>query len=141
MNRSYDELSKLETFKERFEYVKLNGQVGHETFGSKRYVNQNFYRSKEWKTARRNAIVRDNGCDLGIPDRPIFGKVIVHHLNPITADDIISKSFKCLDPNNLISVSYNTHEALTYGDESLLIPEFKERTPNDTCPWRNVNNE
>lgn len=134
--RTYTELSKLKTFKDRFDYVKLNGQVGGETFGSKRYLNQQFYRSKEWKTVRRNVIVRDNGCDLGIQDRPIQGKVIVHHLNPITPDDIISKSFKCLDPNNLITVSYNTHEALSYGDESLLIPEVIERKPNDTCPWK-----
>lgn len=136
MIRSYEELSKLETFKDRFEYVKLNGQVGEPTFGSRRYINQKFYRSKEWKTARRNAIVRDNGCDLGIPDRPIQGKVIVHHLNPITPEDIASKSFKCLDPNNLITVSHNTHEALSYGDESLLIPEYTGRSKNDTCPWR-----
>lgn len=134
--RTYEELSQLKTFKERFDYVKLNGQVAEETFGSKRYLNQQFYRSKEWKTARRNAIVRDNGCDLGISDRPIQGKVIVHHLNPITPKDIMLRSHKCLDPNNLITVSYNTHEALSYGDESLLIPDFIERSPNDTCPWK-----
>lgn len=139
--RTYEELSQLKTFKERFEYVKLNGQVAEETFGSKRYINQQFYRSKEWKTARRNVIVRDNGCDLGIPDRPIQGKIIVHHLNPITPEDIISKSYKCLDPDNLITVSYNTHEALSYGDESLLIPDNLERSPNDTCPWKRVNND
>ena len=139
--KTYTELITLPTFEERFNYLKLNGKVGESLFGSKRLLNQNFYRSPEWKRARRDAIVRDNGCDLGIEERPIYGKVMVHHINPITVDDIVNRSPSCLDPDNLITVSVMTHEAITYGDEGLLLTNPVERKPRDTCPWQKISNK
>lgn len=138
MNKSYNELVKYKSFDERFNYVKLNCVVCDPTFGSHRYLNQRFYSSTEWKKARRDAIIRDNGCDLGIIDRPIHGKMTVHHLNPLTMADIISHSNKCLDLNNLITVSYETHRALTYGGDAPLNVGVIERQPNDTSPWRTI---
>ena len=136
MIRTYSELITLPTFLDRFEYLRLNGKVGEETFGYYRYLNQVFYRSAEWKKIRNLVIVRDNGCDLGLSGYDIHGKVYIHHMNPITVDDIRNRSDFLLNPDYLICVSHMTHEAITYGDKSLLLLEPIERTKNDTCPWR-----
>lgn len=135
-DRRYSELVKLKTFKERFDYLKLSGRVGAETFGHDRYLNQELYRHAPWRKARRDVILRDNGCDLGAPDRLISGMVIVHHMNPITIDDVISGDPKVFDPEFLICTSLLTHNAIHYGDEHLLLKEPDIRMPNDTCPWR-----
>ena len=135
--RTYSELVTLLTFEERFEYLKLDGQVGEDTFGFDRYLNQRFYRSEEWKQVRREVIVRDNGCDLAIPDREIFGRIIVHHMNPISVSDIDGNEKYILDPEFLITTFKLTHDAIHFGDESLLIAtEPVVRTRDDTCPWR-----
>ena len=137
ISKTYSELIQLPTFKERFEYLKLNGMVGEETFGFDRYLNQAFYNSLEWKRFRRDIIVRDNGCDLGIDDREIGGMIIIHHLNPISMDDIIKKNVEVLlNPENVICVSTLTHQAIHYGDESLLNTTPIDRRKNDTCPWK-----
>lgn len=135
--RTYSELSKLKTFRERYEYLKLNGVVGEETFGFDRYINQMFYKSEEWKRIRNYVITRDNGCDLGIPDRKIVDSVIlVHHMNPITKEDIINKNEILLDPEYLITTIKPTHDAIHYSDESLLAEDLIIRSKNDTCPWK-----
>lgn len=134
--RTYSELSKLKTFKERFTYLRLNGFVGKETFGFDRYLNQIFYKSAKWRSIRDFVIVRDSGCDLGIEGREIYGKIIIHHMNPITIQDIEQESDFLLDPEFLISTVHETHNAIHYGDENLLILAPIERKPNDTCPWR-----
>ena len=134
--RTYSDLIKLPTFEDRYRYLRLGGRVGEETFGFERYLNQSFYKSKEWKKIRDEVIVRDNGCDLGIEDREIYGKIIVHHMNPISIEDIIHRSEYLLNPEYLISTVKNTHDAIHYGDESLLITMPIERTKNDTCPWK-----
>lgn len=136
MIRTYSELIKLPTFKERFEYLSLKGCVGKETFGWERYINQAFYRSKEWKDVRNFVIVRDCGCDLGIPGREIPDRILIHHMNPILPKDIVLSNDFILDPEYLICTTHNTHEAIHYGSEDLLISEPVERTPNDTCPWK-----
>jgi hypothetical protein len=133
--RTYSELSKLQTFENRYEYLRLNGAVGEETFGFDRFINQNFYKSQEWKTIRDFVIVRDNGCDLGIEGYEIRGKIFIHHMNPILPKDIETQSKFLLDPEYLISTTHPTHNAIHYGDESLLIRAPIERTKNDTCPW------
>jgi hypothetical protein len=137
-DRSYSELITLPTFEERFRYLKLGGAIGKETFGFDRYLNQAFYSTLEWKNFRRDMIVRDLGCDLGIPDREIGGIIILHHINPISMADIRQRNIEVLlNPENVICVSHNTHNAIHYGDESLLTPStLVERRPNDTCPWR-----
>lgn len=134
--RTYSELITLPTFEERFEYLRLNGAVGEETFGFDRYLNQLFYKSQEWRAIRDAVIIRDNGCDLGIEGREIYGKIIVHHMNPIYKDDILTRSDYLLNPEYLICTIKNTHDAIHYGDESLLIKAPVERSKNDTCPWR-----
>ena len=134
--RTYSELITLTTFEERYEYLKLNGQVGVETFGFDRYLNQMFYRSQEWKSIRNRVIIRDNGCDLGIEGREIHGQILIHHMNPITKEDILNRTEFLLNPDYLISTIKSTHDAIHYGDENLLITEPIERKPNDTCPWR-----
>lgn len=137
MIRTYSELLTFKTFEERFDYLKLNGIVGKDTFGFDRYMNQLLYNnSKEWKAVRRKVIVRDNGCDLGMDGYDILGKILVHHLNPITIDDIKNRSPTIFDLNNLICVSHNTHNAIHYGDENLLVKAPIERKLNDTCPWK-----
>lgn len=134
--RSYNELIQFQTFEERFNYLRLIGQVGFDTFGNDRYMNQMFYQSAEWRHVRNFVITRDNGCDLGCPDRPIFGTIYVHHINPITKEDIERSDYsKLLDPNNLICVSFDTHNAIHYGVD-LAKPLFAERKPNDHCPWK-----
>ena len=136
-NRSYSELIALPTYQERFNYLKLAGRVGADTFGFDRYLNQHLYqRNPRWKKTRDKVIIRDNGCDLGIEGREIFGKIIVHHMNPITMDDILNDRDWIYDPEFLICTAHITHNAIHYGDERLLMLDPKERTPNDTCPWK-----
>lgn len=134
--RTYSELIKLATFEERYEYLRLGGIIGDETFGFDRYLNQVFYRSQKWKSIRDFVIVRDNGCDLGVEGHEIYGKILIHHMNPITIKDIEKESAYLLDPEFLISTTHNTHNAIHYGDKSLLITAPVERRKNDTCPWR-----
>lgn len=136
--RTYSELITIPTFEERYKYLKIGGKVGEETFGFERYLNQEFYKSHEWQSIRRQVIVRDLGCDLGIEGREIHGKIIVHHMNPITIDDIIEASDFLLNPEYLICTLKSTHDAIHYGDESLLIKAPVERTKNDTCPWKHT---
>lgn len=133
---SYRELIQLKSFEERFEYLKLHGQVGRETFGFDRYLNQQFYRSKEWRQFRSLIITREEGLDLGLVGFPILGSPIVHHLNPLTPEDVENSTDVLFDPNNVILVSHNTHEAIHYGDANLLPKAPIERRPNDTIPWR-----
>ena len=134
--RTYSELITIPTFKERFEYLQLKGSVGKDTFGYDRHLNQVLYRSPEWKRLRNQIIIRDCGCDLACEGYDINSKVLIHHLNPITVDDVLARSRKVFDPNNLVCVSHNTHNAIHYGDVDLLITGPIIRTKNDTCPWR-----
>ena len=134
--KTYSELIKLKTFEERYEYLKLGGIVGKETFGFDRYLNQTFYKTDEWLSIRDHVIVRDNGCDLGIEGRGIHSRILVHHMNPITKEDILSRSEYLLNPEYLICTIKSTHDAIHYGDESLLIATPVERRKNDTCPWK-----
>ena len=134
--RTYSELITLPTFEERFKYLQLNGSVGKDTFGFDRYVNQNFYRSKEWKRVRDFVILRDNGCDLAADGYVIYGKIIIHHMNPITVKDIESATDYLMNPEYLICTTHSTHNAIHYGDGSLLMMLPTERRKNDTCPWR-----
>ena len=136
MIRTYSELITHSTFEDRFEYLSLKGQVGQETFGFDRYLNQKFYRSREWKQIRDLVIVRDSGCDLGILGREIRSHIIIHHMNPLMLNDITDSTEYLLDPEYLICVSHNTHQAIHYGDASLLIADPVVRTKNDTCPWK-----
>lgn len=136
MIKTYSELSKLKTFRERFDYLKLDGTVGEETFGFDRYLNQRFYKSLEWRRIRDLVIVRDNGCDLGVYGYEIYGKVLIHHINPITAKDLSLSTDLLLNPEYLISTTIKTHNAIHYGDETLLNDFFTERSKNDTCLWK-----
>ena len=134
--RTYSELCQLSTFEERFDYLRLNGSVGKDTFGFDRYLNQQFYRSSEWKRIRDRVILRDNGCDLGVEGYEIRGRILIHHINPISVEDIHTMSDLLMNPEYLICISHRTHNAIHYGDESLIITTPIERTQNDTCPWR-----
>ena len=134
--RTYSELIALPTFEERFEYLKLSGSVGKDTFGHDRYLNQVFYSSYEWRKLRDEIIIRDNGCDLGVSDRIIYGKIYIHHINPLRKDDIISRSEYLRNPDFLICTAFETHNAIHYGDINLLPRDPIERTKNDTCPWK-----
>lgn len=135
--RTYSELVRLPTFEERYEYLKLSSLVGDKTFGYERYINQAFYRSPEWKRVRRQVILRDKGCDLGIEGRDIIDRIEIHHITPITIEDIETASLILLDPDNLICCSPNTHKAIHYGESNLITPsEPTVRKPNDTCPWK-----
>lgn len=136
MIRTYSELITFPTFEERYRYLRLDGKVGEDTFGFDRWLNQLFYKDREWRAIRDEVIIRDNGCDLGIPDREIHSRIIVHHMNPITKDDILYRSAFLLNPEYLICTVKNTHDAIHYGDEGLLVKVPIERTRNDTCPWR-----
>lgn len=135
MLRTYSELIKFNNFEDRLNYLMLNGAVGIDTFGYDRYLNQVLYKCPEWKKVRKEVVLRDNGFDLGIEDRLIDGKIIVHHMNPITVEDVLNRNPIIFDPELLISASMHTHNAIHYGIE---IPEtsFIERTANDTVPWR-----
>lgn len=134
--KTYSELIALPTFEERFRYLKLSGQVGVDTFGFDRWLNQAFYKSKEWLAIRDHVIFRDNGCDLGVKGRDIHSRVLIHHMNPITKEDILNRSDFLLNPEYLITTMKITHGAIHYGDESILFNEPITRTKNDTCPWR-----
>lgn len=134
--KCYSELVCLPTFKERYQYLRLDGVVGKETFGFDRYMNQFFYRSSEWRRVRDIVIARDLGCDLGIAGREIYRRPIIHHMNPICPEDIRERSELLLDPEYLITTIHETHLAIHYGDEHLLLQEPIERRPNDTCPWK-----
>lgn len=134
--RTYSELIQLPTFEERFDYLRLDGVVGKDTFGFDRYLNQQFYRSSEWKRIRNQVIIRDNGCDLGIDEYEIHGRILIHHMNPISIEDLQHVSDLLMNPEYLICVSHRTHNAIHYGDESLIVSAPIERTQNDTCPWR-----
>lgn len=134
--KSYSELIMLPTFEERFEYLKLDGKVGEATFGFDRYLNQIFYKSKEWRKLRDSIIIRDNGRDLGIEGREIHGIILIHHMNPISKEDILNKTDFLLNPEYLICTIKSTHDAIHYSDENLLIKEPIIRSKNDTCPWR-----
>ena len=136
--RTYSELIKLPTFKERYEYLKIGGTVGEDTFGFDRYLNQTLYKTKEWRNTRNYVITRDRGCDLAALDHEIMDeKIIIHHMNPITKEDIINKSEFLFNPEYLITTVLNTHNAIHYGDDSFLyVEEPVVRTKNDTCPWR-----
>lgn len=136
--RSYKELSRLKTFQEKYEYLRLNGNVGKDTFGFDRYLNQALYSSTEWRRFRNQVIIRDNGCDLGDPEHEILGdRIIIHHINPLTVKDLEERTEALFDLNNVICVSDQTHKAIHYGDESLLPQNPVERKPGDTCPWKN----
>lgn len=139
--RSYKELIGFETFEERFEYLKLNGSVGEDTFGFLRFRNQAFYRSTEWRNLRNHIIVRDHGCDLGILGRDIFGRVYIHHMNPIMLEDLDTRYDLLLNPRYLITTTHETHNAIHYGDKNLLILEPTNRTKHDTTPWRKKKEE
>lgn len=136
--RTYTELIKLPTFEERFNYLKLGDKVGKETFAFERYLNQNFYHnSREWKRIRRDVIVRDMGCDMGLEGYEIHGSIYVHHMNPVRRSDIIHGTDLLLNPEYLICVKFATHNAIHYGDDTILRTNvITERTPNDTCPWK-----
>lgn len=136
MIRRYSELVLLPTFLERFEYLSLSGKVGEETFGFDRYLNQLFYRSKRWRSIRNEIIVRDNGCDLGIEGLDISDKIIVHHMNPVSLEELEFDNENLYNPDFLICVSHQTHNAIHYGDSNLLPKAPVERRPNDTCPWK-----
>lgn len=137
MKKSYNELITIPTFEERFRYLKVYGVIGNQTFGYDRYLNQKLYNtSREWKRIRDKVILRDNGCDLGCEGFEIYGKIIIHHINPITVEDIVTCNPCIFDLNNLISTSHNTHNAIHYGDEKSLIVAPIERKQYDTCPWR-----
>lgn len=135
--KTYSELITIPTFEERFEYLQLKGSVGKDTFGYDRHLNQVLYRSPEWKRLRNQIIIRDCGCDLACEGYDIHSKVLIHHLNPITVEDVLARSRKVFDPDNLVCVSHNTHNAIHYGDVDLLVTGPIIRTKNDTCPWRN----
>lgn len=136
MIRRYSELVRLPTFEERFEYLKLCGNVGESTFGFDRYLNQALYTSQKWRTTRDEVLIRDNACDMGLEDWPINGRIIVHHMNPLTLEDIENMADEIFDPEYLVCVSHNTHQAIHYGDVSLLPKLPIERKPGDTCPWK-----
>ena len=133
--KTYSNLKRIETFEDKFEYLKLGGSVGHSTFGFDRYVNQHFYQSFHWKSVRDHVIMRDNGCDLGVDGYEIHSKLLVHHMTPITMEDITSGSEWITDPEYLITTTHNTHNAIHYGDKRLLITPLQPRVPGDTKLW------
>ena len=137
MIKSYTELIAINSFEERFRYLRLNGRVAQETFGVQRWLNQVFYKSPEWLTLRPQIIVRDNSCDLAFDGRDIYERAIIHHINPITSEDILQRNLdKLLDPENLITTMKKTHDAIHYGTDLYLMVEVPDRKPNDTIPWR-----
>lgn len=134
--RTYSELTQFSTYEDRYEYLRLDGTIGENTFGFDRYLNQKFYNTPEWRRFRREIIVRDNGCDMGLDGYTIYGKIYVHHINPITKFDLLNRSRCLLDPENVICLSFDTHQAITYGTEQPPMQKPIERSKNDTCPWR-----
>ena len=136
MIRTYSELLTHDSFEDRFEYLRLHGGVGRSTFGFDRYLNQQFYTSYEWKSLRNHVIVRDQGRDLGVDGYNIHSRILIHHMNPVTPEDILHRELSLLDPEYLITTTHRTHNAIHYGDKSLLSKMPIERSRNDTCPWR-----
>lgn len=137
MIKTYSEMIKFDSFYERFEYLKLNGYVGEDTFGNQRFLNQILYKTPEWRKIRREIILRDNGMDLGVTGCTICGKVLIHHINPITIEDIQNRNFKIFDPENLVCVSHKTHNTIHYGNiQKILNSELTIRSKNDTIPWK-----
>lgn len=137
MSKSYHEMMQFESYADRFNYLKLDGKSYDKTFGNDRYLNQILYQSPEWKSLREKIILRDRCCDLAHPDYEILmGRVIIHHINPLTKDDILERRACVFDPDNLVTMSFNTHQEIHYGNRDLLAMELTERTPNDTCPWK-----
>ena len=136
MVRTYSEMCKFDSFKDRFKYLQLNGDIGEETFGYDRYLNQKFYQSAEWKRLRDKIIIRDDGCDLAVPGHILYDEIVIHHMNPLRVSDIRNISDILMNPEYLVCVSKRTHNAIHYGDETLLIDDPIERKANDTCPWR-----
>ena len=134
--RTYSELITIPTFEERYNYLKLNGIVGKETFGYDRYLNQLLYRSSDWRSFRDKIIIRDNGCDLACDGFELHSRIIIHHIDPITVEDILNKHPKVFDPENVVSTSHNTHLAIHYGDKNLISIGPINRYKNDTCPWK-----
>ena len=134
--RTYSELITIPTFEERYKYLQLKGSVGKDTFGYDRYLNQLFYQTIEWKRLRRDLIIRDCGCDLGVKGYEIHGRIIIHHMNPITKEDLLDRTDYLMNPEYLICTTHSTHNAIHYGDESLLITVPIVRSKNDTCPWK-----
>lgn len=134
--KTYAELIRIPSFKERFEYLRLDGRVAEETFGFDRYLNQKFYTSTEWKKFRRDIILRDDGCDMAFKDAHITGRIIIHHLNPIKPEDLDDGAVMLLDPNNVVCVSNDTHNAIHFGVEDIIRSEYEPRRPGDTIPWR-----
>lgn len=138
MKKTYSELMELDSYEERFNYLRLNGDVGTETFGAERYLNQALYTSKEWRALRDKIIIRDNACEMGLDGYDIFSEIIIHHINPVTIAMIEERDPIIFDPENLICVSRVLHNAIHYGDMSGLLISPRERCPNDTCPWKEV---
>lgn len=136
MIKTYSELIKLKTFEERYKYLQLGGAVGKDTFGYDRYLNQQFYKTTEWRRLRDELIVRDNGCDLAMSGYELYGRIYLHHMNPVSKDDVLNRTEYLTNPEYLICTSFNTHNAIHYGDESLLVTVPIERSANDTCPWK-----
>ena len=134
--KTYSEMIQIPTFEDRYAYLRLGGRVGEETFGFERNLNQSFYRSYEWRKVRREVIARDAGCDLAMPGFQIYNNIIIHHIVPITIEDLEDGTDLILDPNNLVCVSEKTHNAIHFGDKSLLPQTPIERRPGDTCPWK-----
>lgn len=135
--KTYTELSALKTFEERFNYLKTKSSIGVETFGGDRYLNQVLYKSKEWRELRNRVILRDNGCDLGVSGHELAsGQITVHHMNPITIEDVLNRNPDIFNPEYLISVSHSTHKFLHYGDLESVQKGPAIREPNDTCPWK-----
>lgn len=134
--KTYSELIQIPDFIGRFNYLKLNGRAGEMNEEVNRYLNQYFYRTPEWKKVRREVLIRDGGYDLGIRDRLIVGRSLVHHIEPITKKDVLERTSKIFDLDNLILVSHDTHNAIHYGSEDLLLKDYVERKPGDTCPWK-----
>lgn len=135
--RTYSELITLDTFEDRYNYLKLDGQIGFDTFGFDRWMNQMFYKSREWQSIRNYIISRDNGCDMALEGYELADRIIIHHMNPITVEDIMHSNDVLLDPEQLVCVSHKTHNAIHYGTDELLVKTIVERRPNDTIPWRN----
>ena len=135
--RTYSELITFPTFEERYRYLRLEGKVGEDTFGFDRWLNQSFYKDPEWRAIRDKIIIRDNGCDLACEGYEIYEKVLIHHINPITIKDILERNPMVFDPENVVCTILNTHNAIHYGDDSLIIKAPIQRHKNDTCPWRN----
>ncbi len=135
MIKTYNEMMQYTSFEERYKYLRLYGFIGEDTFGFNRYINQSFYSSQDWKSVRSKVIIRDNGCDLGCSERPIYGPIQIHHITPVTLEQLENEDPLLFDLNNLVCTSIITHRAIHYGDEDSLIKDYVPRTPGDTKLW------